>query len=369
LLGGAYATRRQSTTGTAIIQVADVSSAANILDIGVDDSIDVRLVAIRASEDYDTTHSSIAVSASPDAVANVIIAVGSGSNEAAIRSALSDFEQSVTQRAIEPRLQEVNAAVAAQEATLAGFNEDLEAIDQQIAELTRNDPARDFLIVSRVQLQGDARDLEASLDSLEQYENFLETGLVSTIGLTIQEPGSVIANVLVGILIMAILLIVIGYIVVILDNKVRRRLQLERIAPGVPVLGVLPNRIDTALPEVGTTRQSLEYFAREANVDGLAIIELSRPSDRDLVAELHARSDSGSELARDRSDQPLAIHAAYVLVARWGQTTEDQIASTVASLEASAPGRVGVILVGVPRRDLDWAGASYFGARPETQST
>jgi Mrp family chromosome partitioning ATPase len=58
----------------------------------------------------------------------------------------------------------------------------------------------------------------------------------------------------------------------------------------------------------------------------------------------------------------------YLIVVQWGKTSHEQLSSALAALRASNPAALGMVLEGVPRADLDWAGVSTHGSLVETAS-
>ncbi|MGB0112660.1 MAG: hypothetical protein WBP59_05525 [Ilumatobacteraceae bacterium] len=359
VLGGLYANRRQSWTGTSTIQVADVSTTASLLGLGGDQGLGVttsmRPLAIRSAEDFDSTATDTVVVATPDEAASVIVATATGPDAASVEAALADFEAIVERRATDPRLEETDAALRANATTLELFRSDLQALDEQLLALAPDDPARASIAESRIELQSDIRALESSGQSLLEYRALLESNLVATIGTTIDGPGSIITSVIVGIVAMGILLTIVGAGLVITDQKVRRRLQLERIVPGVPILGVLGATTQDGEAEREAAR-SIERFS--GGSDSVALAALTGSDSASTIASMQPLTTC---TLRHLGDEQISDDAPFLVIASWGQSTENELAARVAALETVGDGRVGILIVGVPARDLDWAGATGRG--------
>lgn len=363
VLGGLVAERRQSWTGTATIQVTDVSTAVSLLGLtSIETTTGLRPIVVRSAEEFQSTATDTTITATQDEEASVIVAVATGPDSASIESALNDFEAIVERQATDPRVVEADAALRANEATLQLYESDLAAVEEQLATLDAGDPERLSLVESRTGVQTDIRLLESTIEALRQYRSILESPLVVTIGSSTNGPSSVARSAIVGVLAMGVILTIVGAALVITDQKIRRRLQVERILPGIPILGVLSKGTGQT-DERREAARSIDRFVESAGADTVIVVELdgalAAPELRPLATSTLVEHDGDADVP----DAPV------VVVAAWGRSTENEVTSKVASLETAGNGCIALIIAGVPPRDLDWAGATGRGADAASMTT
>lgn len=377
LLGGigglAYSDRRSGWTATEVLQVNEVANAAALLGIGVVDETDVRRLAIQAREDYanDELSASVGISTRAQPAGDVVEVTARGTSSESVLGALDLFRQFLTSNALEPRLTEIDGALRASENLRQDQQATLDDIDAELAGLDPDDPIRDILIVERVSAHNSLNSIDGRIDSLEEYRTFVSESLIESISLETEEPGSTWTGAFVGVVFGAFLVAAGFGLFALFDHRVRRRLQIERVAPGVRVLGLLPRGGGQHAYAVA---RAVDRFVKDSGSTAAVLVGVGGdPGERD-VAELLAGHITGIDLRSADGSIATALQqedAAPILVVRSGASQEDDVAATAASLEAGGDAPVAAILVDVPPSEFAWASLGSVhrdGPRSESEA-
>lgn len=139
-----------------------------------------------------------------------------------------------------------------------------------------------------------------------------------------------------------------------LDHRVRSRADVEHIANGVPVLAVLgtggaDDRVYASL--------AARVAARRGAGPAAFIVGFDAQLPSGLTELLQSTGDTNVH-----NDIGSVVEPQAIVGVRAGATTDAELASVVVDLEARRVALVGVVLWGVPRSDLVWAGRPLLSA-------
>lgn len=268
---------------------------------------------------------------------------------------------------------QIDVAVVDAEAQMQVLDDAAAAAETTASELLPSDPTGSVLLATASDLRSESAKASARRSSLASMKSIVPS-LVESTGAAIDtsEPG--FTTYLTGALVAGALSVLGACGWVLADRRVRRRLHLERAAPGVRDLGLVgslaPGRIHIDLAVVA----SVKSFARDSDVTALVLFGV--PSDDSMVSALADALQANVDFRVAASGEPAAnsIHdgsaeaVGYVAVVRWGKTTESQLSAAVADIRSVGGLPLAVILVGVPKRERTWAGASLIDVIPPTET-
>lgn len=350
------------------IRVASLDDLASILDIAKGDDVNVSQVAAQATLDFQLSDARDTVTATflGNEAARVLRVTIVGDTRADIEAAAAAINDSVTNLVVIPRLEQVAVATDSLDSQIDLLKTQRDQLDGSIDDLAIDDPLRPTLLLQRSEIDRDITSAGIDRANLVAFGSFVESNLLSTdateyTNLT-QGPLALIAGAIVGV-ILALLAMVVA---VLLDHRVRRRIHLEEAAPHAEILTVAASAGRMTEPERHALRAAVGSFIRRHSLVELVVVDPSGRSDlTDLLGDVEGCDVTLSELALPDSTGPAPT--GYLMVAQWGRTTHDQVSASVAALGSAGPVAVSVVLVGVPRSDLDWAGVSSNGRPPEAQ--
>lgn len=352
-VGLVLATRSPSIEGTRKIEFSDTRTLAGLLGVTpatVD--LDRAVAGIRDSMENADVAGSVRADASANAVRLTI--VGDSSDE--VEAQLDDFEAELVASvdgALRPQLETAVTAARQRVRVLEDVEATFEEASSDDVEVQR----------SRAELLVQLADARSRVSDVETYRSSVLGALFTSDETVFEDAGSLLVPPVVGGLVSMVLLSAGLGLVVVFDPRIRRRLQIERIAPRAVVLGVTPAG-ESSQDAAAELAAALDAFAESADLpDGhaLGVLGLARDEDAETVIGLHELGGGQTRLSAAPGSRPphrTSPRAPLVLVARFGQTTENELSSALAAHRAGGFDPLGVVLVGVPRRDLDWAGVS-----------
>jgi hypothetical protein len=358
-LGATSVDRRWTGDERVLFQPA--SSAAGLLGIQGVTNVDTRQVAILVIDAFEQTPLSdeVRISAIADTVGNLIHVAARGPNESRVSEALAFANETVHSAIVLPLLEQVDAAMATQKASIAEYEKRLEDLDSQLEVLEADATGRELVLVDRLNLSAQTTDAQQRLSTLDAYRSFVSDRLVTITDAEPQRSSASRSAVMVGVVGGAVTGFLILLTIVLTDRRVRRRIHLERAAPFCPVVGVLP--ATGAQPaELGTIlTRTVSGIARVHGLRTLCVVGLGDPSSEQRIIELiKLDADDLQIIAGAGSYTSLSASqladSLVILVARWGITREDDVASAATALADSGVS-VATALVEVPRQDLSWA--------------
>ncbi|MGE3684976.1 MAG: hypothetical protein AB7J47_01300 [Acidimicrobiia bacterium] len=352
LLGAWYG--RQTTSGGNFEAEATINIVQSnvILPENVSAPVELRasVEAARFAADIRTfageLHESVTVKA--DVAGNAIIVSAEGetaaeAEELAVSSGTAFVE---ARRAVDRARYSEQAAFEQQQLTQLG-----ERLDQVNTELSASSGSSLTLEGERIQLfdrllQASER-ANAATTNAEQYDSGLTDPVIVEPAAPSSSSGWVVFG-LIGALLGAMAGIGLALLLNSVDHRIRSRADVERIAGGVPILGVFGRR--GADPDELAALQA-RLAARR---DPTAVAGVSDADPSELPSDLGAALQSEDGLTIRRGTGALTEGQAVVLT-RGGRTTDAQLATILADLDARRVNVLGVVLWDVPAAELEWA--------------
>lgn len=364
LVAGALTVRRSQLSATQTVEVARVSEVAGLLQIGTITNVDVRQIAFQMAAEYDLTDLSeqVGMRLTPDTVADTVTLVATGRDEETVLEAMRSISDGLTQRATDPRVVEVDQAIATNDQVLSQIRANIEGLEAAIRLFDQNESGRDVVLINLVQTQTSLLGAETRAEGLSEYRRFLNDSLVRVGPVDIEEaPGVDASTILAGVIAALVLSAGVLFVFVALDRRVRRAIHLTRAAPGSQVVGILPRRPDPDSSQAELFRRSLRRTFEAHGVDQIAVVGASDTDSEQAVMSLIGGDRMGAtsvfatstELPDPAGQTP--ERTAVVIAAHFGTTPEDRVAAIAADLDAAGYGLVATCLTHVPSRDLDWA--------------
>jgi hypothetical protein len=363
LVGLLVALRSQYVTTATI---AWIDRAAELDSAGVDpDNVDVRqaLTQVASTLDGDGFESTLSDDASVSAVAvltetggSVSVVVGADSPGAVTR-AMAQVAEVASQTYVHEVRAQVDGIVGnfqRQADTLGG---QLDSIEQQIAAAGDDQTTlTEGLLVQAETLRADRAEAVDQGTALEQYAAALEQDLRLQTVTGPKRPRPPIAMAIAGGLLGAALAAGGVLLMAALDHRIRSRRDLERIGL-TGLLGVLSSKPDDA--ELDVLAGAVAQTARRA---GRAVVQFVPVSDQRPVHLADVLGPRAADvvmhdrrpLQTDASETvAAAAEALGVITVVWGRDTRVSTMSAANRLAAVAGSPIGVVLVGIPRREID----------------
>ena len=349
------------------IRVASLGDLASILDIDKEDDVSLTQIAAQAAIDFELSDANDNVTATflGNEEARVLRVTVVGDTAADVDAAATAINGSVTSLVVAPRLDQVEVATGSRDSQIDIFKAQRDQLDASIDALAVDDPLRPTLLLQRSEIDREIASAGVDRANLVSYGDFVESNLLATDATKYtnlrQGPIAIIVGAIVG-----VILALLGMVVaVLLDRRVRRRIHIEEAAPTAEVLTVTTSVGSMTSPEQDTFRAAVDSFVERHMLAKLVVVVPSTGSDlRDLLGEREGCVMTFTDVALPDSSGPRPT--GYLLVARWGRSSHDQVSAAVASLGSAGTVAISAVLVDVPRPDLDWAGVSSSGRRTET---
>ncbi len=326
---------------------------------------DITAVSERAeapTEVLDPRGVAIRLNAQPDFVEPVpgtlAVAVGDGTALSVAISVTGPDAASITEAmdvAVMIASDEIRNPVIAQlELVVGSEQEALEALRGQVAELNATLPSlagteQQAAILTRSTLSEEITLRSASLSTLEAFAQTAESRLVEVGDLTSEEdrtgPVVLVGGVIAGGVVTAGL-----FGLFAASGRVRRRLHIERAAPGTPVLGVLGGAGKQSDSDRVKGRRLVEQHVQSLDGAQAHWLGLGLTWDQSACKALGLDVLEPSNVPSD-----LPAGAKVLVEVGEGKVSETDVASMRATLEGYGVSHVAWLLTGVPDRDVNWA--------------
>ena len=354
-----------ATSGSDVSGRLDVRFAPPYDLVAIADSdraidVDVATVASQSTVDYDADIDNVEFTATfvPNAAARSIrVTVVGGTNDAVARE-LDVVVDDVSTLVLQPRLTQIDLAVGATDEQIAALQDRSDALADSIAALPLDDLVRPTLLAQQTQVDSDLTDARISRSNLVVYRSYVADDLISqgdTVFTTVS-PG--ITSVIIGVFLGGMFVLAVAFVVVLVDRRLRRRMQIERSAPSAEVVAVAPGRAVMGAPDREAFVLSVNAFVERHGLVRLVVAGLSDGvSDvEDLLGDVAAADVVFAEELAPLAGERDVDGTGYLIIVGWGRSTDLQLAAAVASLHSIGDAPIAVAMLGVPRRDLDWAG-------------
>ena len=238
------------------------------------------------------------------------------------------------------------------------FEARLGALDQELAGLTKDQTSlADAYRAERLRALTDLAEIDMKQSSVTQYvraaTSSVRVASRTAPSRTSSSTGFVVGAVGGGLVAAALILLL-----TLFDRSVRSRRDVERVC-SVPVLGLLSASADHSESVAAVAALAASARGRSVTTVGL-LPDRTRSTDAGLLQSIvDLAGDDGeltvASLAGFRESPDAAFDSeksALVLVATWGRTDERDLASVCRALAVADRAPAGVLLVGVPRRQV-----------------
>jgi hypothetical protein len=363
-------------TGRANFRFASLVEAASVLDLERITDVDVSTVATQARLDYDLAPASErpATVFRADGGARTISVTVTGATKQEVEDAVDRIAATVTELAVKPRVDQTDLALATVGAEIDAITTQLADIDDAISKVGANDVTLPALLLQRLEVDRDLVEATSRRSSLTALRDYAANTMFSRSKVSFADTSASITTPIAAGL--GALLLSIGVILglVLVDRRVRRRMHLEDAAPDATVLGVVPARDSMEEDERRAFQSVVREFVRRNGIQVLSIASVAADgSETDVGDLLGGMEDVEISIWHGPAAHALAgvsggRSVGCVVVVPWGKVSQEQLSSALADLRAGAPSALGLVLGGVPRADLAWAGASTYGSLIETAS-
>lgn len=352
-------------TSMEILHVRSVEDVAKTLDLQDVPGAPSAAVAAQAPGDFKRSPDFVGLTGSFlwDAVARSLTVTITGGDSASVAGGASRVRNLLIEKIEKPVGDVLALAIKDLDARIKTLSDSAAALDKSAGGLAANDPARASLLSTAGDLRNQAAKATMRQSSLTTLNAFVPSIVTSeTPTVTKRAPG--IATYVAGIMVACVLLVLGACSWVLADRRIRRRIDLDRAAPGVRNLGLVGQSLDADTGVDSVVVASVKAFVRDAHLTSVVLFGVPRGSSPIalLVAALQDAVDvSVVESAGDAADtvrHELSEAIGYIAVVRWGKTSEDQLSSAIADVRSVGGLAVATILVGVPERDRSWVGAA-----------
>ena len=362
---GARIIANTEVVSTEILHVASVDDAAKTLDLKDVPDAPVAAIALQSPEDFKRTtdFAGLAASFHWDDLARSLTITVTGTSATSVNAGAAKLSDDIQSAILKPVDASLSLAAKDQTNQADQLNAAAAAIDATVQALPPDDSTRSAFLSQAGDLRADAAKAAIRGSSLESLRTFLPSLVTSKNPIvTTSSPGT--TTYIAGLFVAAVLVVLGACGWVLADRRIRRRSHIERAAPGVRSLGLI-GPVTTDAPHIDSVVvASLSAFARDNGVTSVALfgVPTGHPSVEALTTALQgsigvpliASDKSAAETVRH--DVPVTV--GYVAVVRWGKTTEDQLSSAIADVRSVGGLAIATLLIDVPERERDWAGAT-----------
>ncbi len=352
-------------TSTEILHVSSVEDVAKTLDLKDVPGAPAAAVAAQAPGDFKRSADFVGLTGSFvwDDIARSLTVTITGGDAPSVTGGASRERNLLVDKIEKPVGDALALAIKDLDSQIKTLTDSAAALDKSAGDLPANDPARTALLSTAGDLRSQAAKATTRQSSLTTLNTFVPSIVTSeTPTVTKSAPG--ITTYVAGVMVAGVLLVLAACAWVLADRRIRRRIHLDRAAPGVRNLGLVGTSLDANVGVDSVVVASVKAFARDAHLTSVVLFGVPRGSSPIalLVAALQDAVDFpvvesvGDAAATVRHELSEAI--GYIAVVRWGKTSEDQLSSAIADVRSVGGLAVATILVGVPDRDRSWVGAT-----------
>jgi hypothetical protein len=237
------------------------------------------------------------------------------------------------------------------EAQITSLQESLDAALEKVR--TADDATRSALEVDYGRQSGALVTARSRLASIDKVAELTTGGVVanSAVSTIDGDPGwSPLTRIALGLVLGAIGGILVALVLVLIDRRLYRRVDVELVAAGVPVLG---STVDG--PTEGARLAALAVAVRAHTSEAVTVLGVS--DDEGVEALAAALRDEGIDVVAGRAvlgepTEALPVASAVLLAVRAGRTTDDQLRSALTLLEDADSAPCGLVLTGVRAREV-----------------
>lgn len=297
------------------------------------------------------------VTALGDADTAILRATATGPDTQSVQSALAEATALAGELAVAEAaatyVSDIEVLERSLEAARARSAETEQALTEGRAQ--QLDPSTLNLLVSeQIESAGRQAELELELATAQARLQLIESTLVDIDDPVISSSG--MSPVQPAIFAVLGALVAFGCMVVLqaLDGRIRRRLQIERDAPSVAVLGTLARQASPAA-RAEFAKSAQRHFERRG-LTRILLVPLADGPTRQVEELIDLPSVTTTEPALAEGYGSPEVGLLYI--APFGKATLDQLRADASAALAGGVPEVLVVLVDVPAADLAWAGAS-----------
>ena len=156
--------------------------------------------------------------------------------------------------------------------------------------------------------------------------------------------------------IIAILTFIFALYSEIFDGRIRRRYDVEKVIDNVDVISVLPNNVNSS--ETVVFSDSVNHFSTINNLQKLKFRNLGNSKKIDIGVCL---SDESISIPTSFDMGPVfspSKGTGLILLFEFSKITQEELLSEISNLRFAGQEKIGLVLFGVPRADIDWASVS-----------
>jgi hypothetical protein len=156
--------------------------------------------------------------------------------------------------------------------------------------------------------------------------------------------------------IIAILTFIFALYSEIFDGRIRRRYDVEKVIDNVDVISVLPNNVNSS--ETVVFSDSVNHFSTINNLQKLKFRNLGNSKKIDIGVCL---SDESISIPTSFDMGPVfspSKGTGLILLLESSKITQGELLSEISNLRFAGQEKIGIVLFGVPRADIDWASVS-----------
>ncbi len=347
---------------TEILHLATIEDTGLALGLDKVPELSGKAIAPQANADFKLSDLSKELDATfswDDASRSVTISA-TGSSFGRIAAGAASLEKQIRSAIVDPVTGSLDVAIADLQKQIDTFNASIASIQGTAQSLDANDPTRAVLLATAADLRTAATKATNRRGSLQALRESIPSA-VTTQGIDIVSSGAGLTTYAAGV-IAAGALFAIGCCAWVLgDRRIRRRADIERSAPGIRGLGIVSEGSGGASIDPVVVA-SIRAFARDSDVKSIVIFGVPAVGDDQQTLADALQEASGIPVAASDQDAAGAVRGelsddvGYLVVVRWGKTTEWQLSSSIADVRSVGNVPVAVLLVGVPERERTWAG-------------
>lgn len=327
---------------------------------------DINATARRAA----TTHTDdefgddISWSVVGDNLAGTLEMSASAATETAALEALEEVRETVQGMIVEDAVLSVSSTVLSIEAEAALVEGRIAELDEAIS-LVESGLSGATLIGERSTLSAELGALRSDLVRVENYLQLLNEQLFVDNDPTVSsETGSITTVAIAGIGIAMVSLIACALLVA-LDGRLRRRIQVQHFVPEVTTISVLP-RHETDHDIVATQRAIIEFLSlhvdEPAQENRTALLQpisgITTDLHRKIIQNLEVAGVTVDLLDDARASAQYGQATTTVIYfIEFGDTTHNQLSGLATQTFMAGNDDVGIIMTSVPKQDFAWASA------------
>jgi hypothetical protein len=284
-----------------------------------------------------------------DPISSALSIIGTGDRtdvEALLGSIVVEISNEIAVDQVEIIENEVRYLEVSKESNI-GMIENLDAVSTSSSDLLLNS--------QRLHLIDKVLELEVSINDLLRARE--DIYVMQTIGelIIVSNPLSPL-RIIIWPIIIAILTFIIILYCVIFDGRIRRRYDVEKVIDNVDVISVLPNKANNS--ELTVFTNSVNYFSDINDLQKIKFRNLGKCKNIDIKMR---STDKNILIPTSFDADPIFLPSkgtGLILLFEFSKITQEELLSEISNLRFAGQEKIGLVLFGVPRADIDWASVS-----------